>query len=352
MDRHIPWGTRMAFTTPMPTKPLAELLGRMALALSAGIGIRRAWQGELDRVPRRFRPAMEVVGRGLEQGDGLAAAMAAAGETFPPLVRGMVAVGDRTGHEAETLRELAGMLEHSVRTRRELVGGLVWPAFQFAIALLVVGFLIWVAGAIRDERNQPVDILGLGLVGGPGLAAYLSVVAFLAIVAVVGGRAALASWRRHGVVRRFVDPVPVLGAAARAAEVAAWCRAAGLASAAGLDAGRLVRLAASVAPGIGLDAEKVEARLRGGATLADTLRGSGDFPRALVEAVAVGELTGNTAEVLDRLARQSEEEARRGFEAAARGTGFLVWGVVAALITFVIFRIFSFYVGAIQAVAG
>jgi type II secretory pathway component PulF len=342
----------MAFTAPMPTKELAELLGRMALSLSAGIGMRRAWRGEVERAPRRFRAAFEAVGRALDAGEGLAAAMAAAGETFPPLVRGMVAVGDRTGHEAETLRELASMLDHAVRTRRELLRGLVWPAFQFSIALLVVGFLIWVAGAIRDDRHQPIDILGLGLTGGTGLAAYVCVIAFLVIGGVACGRAVMTSWRRHGVVRRLVDPLPVLGPAARAAELAAWCRAAGLASAAGLDAGRLVRLGAAVAPGIRLDPESVESRLRGGATLADALRSDGGFPRTLVEGVSVGELTGNTAEVLDRLAGQYDDEARRGFEAAARTAGFLVWVGVAALITFVIFRIFSFYVGAIQAVAG
>ena len=59
-----------------------------------------------------------------------------------------------------------------------------------------------------------------------------------------------------------------------------------------------------------------------------------------------------TAEVLDRLAEQLDEEARLGFEAAARGAGFLVWAIVASLITLVIFRVFSFYVGMIQQAAG
>ena len=138
----------------------------------------------------------------------------------------------------------------------------------------------------------------------------------------------------------------------RAAEAAAWCRAASLASAAGLDAGTLVRLGASVAPGIPLDADRVGRRLREGATLADTLRESGGFPPTLIEGVIAGELTGNTAEVLDRLARDYDEEARQKFEASAQVAGFVVWGLVAALIALVIFRIFSFYVGAIQALAG
>ena len=267
----------------------------------------------------------------------------------------MVSVGDRTGHEAETLRELARMLDQVERTRRAFVRGLVWPGFQLAIAILVIGFLIWVAGGIRDEQNKPnkpIDILGFGLVGSAGLAAYLSIVAFLAIAGVVAGRMAVASWRRNGIVRRVVSPLPVIGAAARAAEAAAWCRAASLASAAGLDAGTLVRLGATVAPGIPLDADRVAHRLREGATLADTLRESGGFPPTLIEGVIAGELTGNTAEVLDRLARDYDEEARQKFEASAQVAGFVVWGLVAALIALVIFRIFSFYVGAIQALAG
>ncbi len=344
----------MSFTAQMPTKLLAEILGRMALSLAAGIGVRRAWKGEVERVPRRWRGAMETVGQALGAGESLSEAMALAGETFPPLIRGMVSVGDRTGHEAETLRELARMLDQVERTRRAFVRGLVWPGFQLAIAILVIGFLIWVAGGIRDEQNKPnkpIDILGFGLVGSAGLAAYLSIVAFLAIAGVVAGRMAVASWRRNGIVRRVVSPLPVIGAAARAAEAAAWCRAASLASAAGLDAGTLVRLGATVAPGIPLDADRVERRLREGATLADTLRESGGFPPTLIEGVITGELTGNTAEVLDRLAGDYDEEARQKFEASAQVAGFVIWGLVAALITLVIFRIFSFYVGAIQALA-
>ncbi len=342
----------MPFTVPMSNKQLADLLGRLALALSAGIGLRRAWKGEIDRAPARWRGAMEAVGRALDSGENLADAMAAAGDTFPALVRGMAEVGVRTGHEAETLRELARTLDHAERTRRSLLGSLLWPAFQLAVAVLVIAFLIVVAGAIRDERGSPVDILGLGLVGWPGLAAWLSIVAALAIGMFVGGRWVLASWRRRGVARHLVGRVPLLGAAARAGEAAAWCRAASLSSAAGLDAGRLVRLSNSVAPGLALDPVQVEALLRAGATLADVLRASGRFPATLVEGVAVGELTGSTAETLDRLAGGYDDEARARFEAAARGAGFLVWVGVAALITLVIFRIFSFYVGAIQAAAG
>lgn len=332
----------------MPDVVLADLLGRLSIALSAGIDLRRAWAGEVARVPAVWRPRMEEVARGLAQGSGLAESMGRAGATFPPLVRGMVAVGDETGHEAETLRDVARLLDRNVRAARELRRGLAWPAFQLVVAIAVVGLLILLAGFIRDAGGGAVDLLGIGLAGVEGLLTYGAIVAGL-----IGGgwaavRLAMQNWRRHGIVRAVVDRVPVIGAATRAAESAAWCRAASLAAGAGLDARRLVQLAAAAAPGLWLDADAVERRLRSGASLEESLRASGRLSGRILETVAVGELTGNTAEVLDRLADQFDDEARHGIEAAARAVGFVVWAAVAALIVAVIFRIFSFYVAAIQ----
>ena len=336
----------------MPEKLLAALLGRLSTALAAGIDIRRAWASESSRVPSVWRLKMEAVSQSLAKGSPLAEAMEQAHGTFPPLVRAMVAVGDRTGHESQTLRELSRVLERSVRNTRVLVGSLVWPGLQLIAAFTVVGVLILLAGFIRDEKNQPVDVLGFGLCGANGLVQYLLILAAIFSTTAMTIRRAIASWHGHGIVRTIVDRFPVIGSAARLAEAGVWCRAAALASGAGLDVGRLIALSSATAPGLWLDSKVVEEQLRAGATLEETLRASRRFPSRVLEVVAVGEMTGTTAEVLDRLAEQLDEEARLGFEAAARGAGFLVWAIVASLITLVIFRVFSFYVGMIQQAAG
>lgn len=324
----------------------ADMLGRLAVALAAGIDLRRAWQMEMARVPAAWRPRMERVARSLAEGNPLAEAFEAAGDTFSPLVRGMVSVGDRTGHEAETLRELSRVLERGVRTTRELRRSLAGPAFQLVVAIAVVGFLIFMAGMMSH------DILRIGLRGTRGLIIYLGIVTAVAVACRLLVGQAVANWRRHGIVRLVVDRVPVIGPASRAAEAAAWCRAASLASGAGLDIGRLLKLASSVAPGLAVDTEAVEDRLRAGATLALALDRTRRFPLRVLEVIAVGEATGNTSEVLDRLAGQLDDEARAGFEAAARAAGFLVWAGVAGLIVLIVFRIFSSYLGAIQNAAG
>jgi len=332
----------------MPNALLADVLGRLAIALAAGVDLRRAWQSESTRVPARWRPAMERAARALAEGAPLGDALAAADAAFPPFVRGMVAVGDETGHEAETLRELAEVLRAGVRSTRALVSSLAGPAFQLAVALGVVGLLIFLAGMLRDNAGRPIDLLGIGLAGAGGVVRYVVGLAGLAMAMTLCFRLALADWRRHGLVRRLVDLVPVVGGASRAAEEAAWCRAASMASAVGLPAGRLASLATAAAPGLAIDPRGIEDRLRAGSGLATALDATGRFSQRLVTAVDVGEMTGNTAETLARLADDLDDEARRGFAAAARGAGFFVWCAVAGLIALVVFRIFSLYVGMIQ----
>ena len=341
----------MPWTRRMPNRVLAGLLARLSLTLGAGIDLRKAWSHETGRVPRRWRAAMDAVAGGIAAGDGLGESLARAGDAFPPVVRALVAVGDRTGRDAETLRDVAAALEHSIRVRRELAVSLVWPAFQLAVALVAIGVLIVVAGSISDLDGRPVDILGLGLKGMAGLKTYLGILAAVAVAVAILAPLAARSWDDRGSARRCVTRIPIVGAAVRAAEASAWCRAASLASHAGLDVGRLVTLASSAAPGLRIDAVAVESRLRAGKAFDEALRGAGRLPPRVLEAVAVGELTGTTAETLSRLAGHLDEEARAGFAAAARGVGFLAWAAVAGLIALVVFRFASFYVGLLDQAA-
>ena len=339
----------MLRTPRMPTRVLAELFGRLAIALGAGIDLRRAWASETTRVPARWRSAMEDVARGLAGGDGLAASLRDAAGAFPPLVCSLVEVGDRTGREPEIFRDLAASLVESDRATRQLRAALVKPALQLLAAAAAVGVLIVVSGSIGDLDGRPVDILGLGLKGMPGLMRYLAMLALLLGAALIAMPLVVRSWRDHGIVRQLAVRLPVIGPALVAGEAAAWCRAAAMAGHAGLAPGSLVELAAGAAPGLRISAAEIESRLRAGATLDAALAACRQLPPRVIEAVGVGELTGTTPETLDRLAPQLDEEARAGVAAAVTLAGWAVWAAVALLIALVVVRFFTFYAGLIEA---
>lgn len=335
----------------LPDAIVADVLGRVSTALAAGIQPKRAWETEAARVRARWRPALAAVAAATASGAGLAQALDAAGAGFGPVVRGMAVVADHTGRDAEVLRDLSAAVRRSLRIRRDLRAGLVKPALQLGAAVVAVGVLIVVSGGITDLDGRPLDLVGLGLRGFAGLRTFVVVVAAAVAAAVVAWPLAARSWADHGVVRRVAAVVPVLGPALEATEAAVWCRAAALAAGAGIDAGGLVRIASAAAPGMRIESDALEERLRAGADLAEALAAGGRLPRRVVDAVAVGELTGTTPETLDRLAAGLEEEARVGLATAVTWAGHLAWAAVALLITLVVLRFFSMYAGLIRAAA-
>lgn len=335
----------------LPDAIVADVLGRVSTALAAGIQPKRAWETEAARVPARWRPALTAVAAATASGAGLAQALDAAGAGFGPVVRGMAVVADHTGRDAEVLRDLSAAVRRSIRIRRDLRAGLVKPALQLGAAVVAVGVLIVASGGITDLDGRPLDLVGLGLRGFAGLRTFVVVVAAAAVAAVVAWPLAMRSWADRGIVRRVAARVPVVGPALEAAEAAAWCRAAALAAGAGIDAGGLVRIASAAAPGMRIESATLEERLRAGADLAEALAAGGRLPRAVVDAVAVGELTGTTPETLDRLAAGLEEEARAGLATAVTWAGHLAWAAVALLITLVVLRVFSMYAGLLRAAA-
>lgn len=332
----------------LPDGFVADVLGRVSAALAAGIDPKRAWESEAARASARHRPSLAAVAAAVASGAGLATALAAAGDAFGPVVRGMAVVADHTGRDAEVLRDVAEAVRHAVRARREFLASLATPALQLAAALATVGLLIVVSGGITGLDGEPLDLVGLGLRGTAGLRTYLVVLAAVAVAGVAATMVAARNWADRGGVRRAAAWIPVLGPALGAAESAAWCRAAALASGAGIDAGGLVGIASSAAPGLRIDPGAVETRLRSGADLAGALAAAGRFDRRIIEAVEVGEMTGTTPETLDRLATGLEVESRAGLAATARAAGFLAWAAVALLVTLVVIRFFSMYAGLIR----
>jgi type II secretory pathway component PulF len=332
----------------LPDGLLADVLGRLAIALAAGVDIRRAVASEAARVPGRWRGVFEQVAAGVAAGEPLSAALGRAEGAVSPAVLGMIAVGDRTGRDAETLAAVAASLTEAVAARRALGAALLPAAVRLAVALVVIGLLILLAGLLRDLDGKPLDILGLGLAGPRGLAVYGGFLAAATLAAVTALPALVRSWQARGAVRRLVERLPVVGPAARAAEAARWCRAAALAAGAGMDVGSVVAIVSQAAPGLARDPDTITALLRRGASLEEALATGGGFPREVLEAVGLGEASGTTAESLGRLVPVFEDRARRGFAAAAQALGWAAWGAVAGLVILLVFRVMGVYVGIIE----
>jgi type IV pilus assembly protein PilC len=310
---------------------------RVGTSLRSGVDMRRIWQFEAQQGSQRYRAAMATIGDEVQQGESLTAALRAT-EFFPPVTVAMVEIGEHTGKIDEALLRLADHYEHQADLQRQFLFGIAWPALNLLVAILVVGLLIYVFGAIG---NTSVDITGLGLAGGRGAAIY-----FLAVGAIAAGFAAAImaiakGWLGPAPVR-FAMRLPLLGPAL---QHTAMCRLAwslGMALDAGMNAKRSAELAilSTQNPYYLARTPMVLATLSRNDPFYQAFRDADGFPPDFLRELENAEIAGTLSESLVRMAREYNERARTALRAVTFVAMGGVWVGIASIMIALIFRLF------------
>ncbi len=341
----------MLFSPQMTIKRLAELCRRLATSLEAGIDVRTVWAREAERASgRAARSRLELISREIAAGETLTHALAGTGDYFPLLFRELAEVGEQTGHLDRVFAQLADHYQERIKLRRNFLAAISWPVAQLAMAICVIGLLILVMGVIGEMTGTTIDILGMGLVGGQGLAIYLTFLAivgtmlFLVIRAVNRGLV----WTKP--VQRFVLRIPWLGPPLQTVALARLAWTLHLTLDAGMEVRRALRLSLRSARNARFEdqIESIEAEISAGNSIHDAFAAAGSYPTDFLDAVNVGEQTGKLAESMDLLSRQYGQRAQAALGTLTMLAGLAVWCVIATIIIALILRIFSFYLGALN----
>jgi type II secretory pathway component PulF len=327
-------------------KPLAGLCRRLSTSLGAGVDMRKVWAREAERATGVTKQRFAFIADAANRGTPVSEAVEECGDYFPELFRGMMVVGEKAGHQAEVLRELADRYDHQLVLRRTFLSAISWPMVQLGMAVCVIGLLIWILGMIPGKT----DILGFGLVGNDGLIKYLLIVGGVALAISLAIRAIMrgALWIRP--VQRMILRIPKLGRAFQTLALArlAWTMHVTFGSGMDLKEAIALSLRSSRNAEYSDKADAVWASIRRGSDLHEALDATGSYPRDFLDTIEVGEQSGRLSEALGKLAEQYEDEARIALAILTRALGLLVWLLVAGLIIMMIFRLFSFYLGAIN----
>jgi type IV pilus assembly protein PilC len=341
----------MFFSSRMSHKQLAAFSKRMSISLLAGVDVRTACAREAKNASGyAARRHLTAVSHAVDQGRTLSEGLAATGDFFPPLFCEMVHVGEQSGRLGEVLKQLADHYQNQVTLRRNFLASITWPAIELFLAILIVGFMIWVMGIISEPNRAPIDPLGFGLVGNDGLAKYAAFVAVVGIALAVVIRAVTRGmlWTRP--LQRFILRMPKIGPALQTVALArlAWVMAQTMNTS--MDVGRSLRLGLQSTRNARYTdcIEQVDAQIAAGNSIYEAFSAAGCFPSDFLEAVHVGEQSGNLVESMAHLSGVYQDEARSALDVLATIAGFAVWGGVAAIIVFLIFRLAAFYFGALH----
>jgi type IV pilus assembly protein PilC len=333
----------------MPLPALVAWCRTLRYSLSAGLDPVRIFRTQARSGPRALRWLAEELAGKLGQGESLEDALAPHSNRFPPLFLELVAVGEKTGRLEDTFGELERYYETLLTLQRNFRSRMMYPVIQFFAAVFIIAALIYILGILGSN----MDPTGFGLTGTKGAVKFLSFAGVLVGGVVVVLKVSAESIRFRARMEGALLWVPGWGPAFLAFAVMRFTVALRMCAEAGLRAEETLRYCFRATANSAFQSREkwAQRELKRGGDLHDALEACGaPFPAEFRETLLVGEETGNTSEAMERLAERLREDAERKLKTAADFTGYAIYGAVAVMIIFFIFRIANLYFGAINSV--
>ena len=302
---------------------LTLLTRQWATLIDAGLTIEQSLTAliEQSELEQRGGNSAHVLLAGIRAevtaGHALSAALARFPAVFPPIYRALVSAGEKSGELPQVLQRLADYLEARHAARQKVLQALLYPVLVTLVAgAVILGLLTYVVPQVVrvfDHGKQALPLLTRSLIGFSGLLQSWGPWLLLLLAAAVAAlwralRGEGPRRRAHGLLLR----IPVLGRLLRSLESARFAQtlailvSGGVPLLAALDAGREVLALLPLRDAAGNAIRLV----REGGSLAAALGRDRQFPPLLVHLIASGEASGELGSLLERAARQQQDEVQ------------------------------------------
>ena len=294
---------------------LAESTGELAKLLNAGLPLLSA-VGEMEGLAESaaFKEAWGDIKNELRGGTAFSKALALHPECFPPMVVGMVAAGEESGRLGPILERLGRYLEEMRTLRSEMTSALVYPALMLAVGVLCVFFLVFFVlpkfATVFEDMQTELPLPTRVLLGASAQIKSFGIWIFLTLAA-----AGFWAWKslqdREARLKlhRVLLGVPLVGDLWKKIEAARIARTLSALLSGGLPVLRALDILKDIVQNLAMRAKIAEAveSVRVGRGVGESLN-SPLFPGLLLRLIAVGENTGNLADMLDRAAEVFEAQ--------------------------------------------
>lgn len=290
--------------------------------IRAGVALPTAFQQLTTFAPdAAMAQGLSSVARDVRGGHTLGDALRKHGPLFDDANVELIAFAEESGRLESVCAALVDHLERVQRQRWQALLGALWPLYLGG-TLVFIGPLLGVAQSVTPGASIGGLYLG-GLGRSLGLAALVlgGVLGFPFVVAALDLERAWDRLRRR---------VPLLSAPLRKLSASRFVLGLGLATASGMEIHRALRLGvkATSSPALLAELPRVEALLRGGATLTAAVGALGVLEPQDLGSLSVAETTGTLDEALRKLSQGLQEQSLR----AMRLLVVLVTGLVAGVL--------------------
>ena len=289
----------------------------LKVMISAGIPLPRSLELLAKQAKsKKFSNALLNIRDQVVEGKTFSQALEDHSKIFSPLFSSMVKVGEAGGRFEEVLELLTKQMTRKYELGSKIQGAMVYPAV-IIIAMIGIGIamLLFVVPQIsKTFKELKIDLpksTQFVITLGDTLAAKWYLVIIFLVVLVVAISRALKTQTGKKVISFLSLKLPIISGIMKKANSAHTTRTLGSLISAGVPLARSLEIIAQSTGNFYYKKamEKSAEKIVKGEKLSDILLGYSDiYPTLVIQMISVGEETGQTSEILDKLADFFEEE--------------------------------------------
>lgn len=272
----------------------------------------------------------------IRSGSSLSTAMGTYPESFDKLYCGMVAAGEAVGVLGPVLEKLTQFLSRSMKLKKQITTAMIYPGILGGFSLLIIGVLLGfvvpsLEGIFADRKLNAFTNAVLGF-------SHLFRAYWWLYFPVVIGSLTWGIWKLRSAkgrlwLEKILLKVPLLKTLVIQTAVARFCRTMGTLLQGGLNMIDALRISRNIMRNVVLEKEiqVAEGKIIEGHSLSQELKRSAYFPNLVARMLAVGEESGTSVVMLNRIADMYEGEIEKTLDrvmAMAQPVILIVMGMV------------------------
>ncbi len=295
---------------------------------------------------KKLAAAVKQVSTDIQGGSTLADALQKHPSIFNSLYSNMVAAGEASGNLDTVLSRLADYLEKSDALIRKIKGAMTYPVIVLSVAIIATAamltFVVPTFAAMFIEAGNTLPMPTRIVMG---ISDFLRSFAVLILLAVIGLVVALTSYYKTEDGKLRIDALklrlPVFGDLERKSSISRFAQTLSTLLSSGVTIIEALSITAKTAGNKVLEKGILRTleRITGGLTIAEPLKETGVFPPMVIHMIAVGEKTGDLAEMLKKISDFYQEEVDSAVDALTSiiepimiiGMGIVIGGLLLAM---------------------
>lgn len=335
---------------------LAVLTRQFASMTASGLTLLRTLRILEDQTSRPgLKAAVGQVRTDVEGGATLSTALARHDDQFPPLMVSMVQAGETGGFLDDALARIAAMYEADATLRGKIKSALTYPVVVLIFSLLMgTGVILFIVPIFEKMFAQLGGKLPLPTQVMVTLSHNMYWVLPVVIVgSVVGLRLYRRGIKRSYAFRLRVDQaklrMPVFGPLATKLAISRWARNLGTLLSVGVPVIQALEIVGGTSGNTVIAEAMIDVRdaVRTGSPISRPLERHPLFPSMVVQMIEVGEETGRTSEMLDKVADFYDQEVETATDSLTSAMEpllvVLIGAVIGTMVICLYLPMFSIY---------